>query len=351
MLCMGESSVFVQKEEISNNKHILCGSVVSCLFACLIVHGFFKQFLVKDPKYMSSVHSGYWMLGTGSPMCRIQEKGLSQCSELPLPPLHAEMNADGCGVPQKSVAAEAGACRGWQQSGTCGDSQSLSPCLGQAVWFFNLCSSCICKTTSLSPVFTSGTLSSTALSLYLPPGMPLQAFWAFWACGHPWSSSFCYVDWTSICLTTIAALSLVAMSCQLLGGRRKWAIVRMILSCQLEQRAWVAPPSPFVSAFWFFPALETARHFQNVFAFKEWGASVYLDKSSWVKFSANQTNVCICSYKACGKGKTVFPAEAWWCLFAHWYWLSSFQQVSLSQKASDKHWSGRTPLALSGTAC
>lgn len=45
-------------------------------------------------------------------MCRIQEKGLSQCSELPLPPLHAEMNADGCGVPQKSVAAEAGACRG-----------------------------------------------------------------------------------------------------------------------------------------------------------------------------------------------------------------------------------------------
>lgn len=30
---MRESSGFVGKEEVSNNKHILCGSVVSCLFA------------------------------------------------------------------------------------------------------------------------------------------------------------------------------------------------------------------------------------------------------------------------------------------------------------------------------
>lgn len=82
---------------------------------------------------------------------------------------------------------------------------------------------------------------------------------------------FSYVDWTSICLTTIAALSLVAMSCQLLGGRRKWAIVRMMLSCQLEQRAWVAPLSPFVLAFWFFPVLETARHFQNILPLKNRG--------------------------------------------------------------------------------
>lgn len=152
--------------------------------------------------------------------------------------------------------------------------------------------------------------------------MPLRAFWAFWTCRHLWSSSFSYVDWTSICLTTIAALSLVAMSCQLLGGRRKWAIVRMILSCQLEQRAWVAPPSPFVLAFWFFPVLETARHFQNVFAFKEWGASVYLEERSLVKFSANYSD----------KGRAVLPAEAWRCLFAHWYWLSSLEQVSLFQR-------------------
>lgn len=33
MLCVGESSGSLQKGEISNNKHILCGSVVSCLFA------------------------------------------------------------------------------------------------------------------------------------------------------------------------------------------------------------------------------------------------------------------------------------------------------------------------------
>lgn len=161
--------------------------------------------------------------------------------------------------------------------------------------------------------------------------MPL---WAFWTCRHLWSSSFSYVDWTSICLTTIAALSLVAMSCQLLGGRRKWAIVRMMLSCQLEQRAWVAPPSPFVLAFWFFPVLET---FSKSFSSEEWGAPVYLEERSLEKFSANQTNVCIFSYRACcGKGKTMVRAEARWCLFACWYWLSLLKQVSLFQKASDK---------------
>lgn len=58
---------------------------------------------------------------------------------------------------------------------------------------------------------------------------------------------------------------------------------------------------------------------------------------SLVKLSANQNNVCICSYGVCcGKRQTILPAEAWWCLFAHWYWLSSLRQVSLFQKASDK---------------
>lgn len=167
-------------------------------------------------------------------------------------------------------------------------------------------------------------------------GCPYKHFEHFEHVVIPGALLFAYVDWTSICLTTIAALSLVAMSCQLLGGRRKWAIVRMILSCQLEQRSWVAPHSLFVLAFWFFPVLETARHFQNVFAFKEWGAAVYLDKKCLVKFSANQTNICICSYRACcGKGKII-------CLQRHGgvclHIVTGCPHFSrcLSQKASDK---------------
>lgn len=37
MLYMREGSCVVQKEKFSNNKHILCGCVVSCLFAWLLV--------------------------------------------------------------------------------------------------------------------------------------------------------------------------------------------------------------------------------------------------------------------------------------------------------------------------
>lgn len=181
----------------------------------------------------------------------------------------------------------------------------LSPELGEAGWLFslysscicNLCSSCICEATKFVPCFHFRNPFLHCSSLYSPPGM---ALWAFWTCRHLWSS-FSYVDWTRICLMTIAALSLVAMSCQLLGGRRKWAIVRMILSFQLEQRAWVAPPSPFVLAFWFFPVLETARHFPNILFLKNGGhhSTLILEE-----FSANEDNICICSYRACcGKEK------------------------------------------------
>lgn len=37
MLYMREGSCVVQKEKFSNSKHILCGCVVSCLFAWLLV--------------------------------------------------------------------------------------------------------------------------------------------------------------------------------------------------------------------------------------------------------------------------------------------------------------------------
>lgn len=58
MLYMGEGSCFVQKEKISNNKHILCGCVVSCLFPWLFMF-FLKELFVKDCKYVSSVHAGH----------------------------------------------------------------------------------------------------------------------------------------------------------------------------------------------------------------------------------------------------------------------------------------------------
>lgn len=57
--------------EISNNKHILCGCVVSCLFACLFVF-FLKKLFVKDHKYVSTVHAGHSVLEINYPTGRSQ---------------------------------------------------------------------------------------------------------------------------------------------------------------------------------------------------------------------------------------------------------------------------------------
>lgn len=160
---------------------------------------------------------------------------------------------------------------------------------------------------------------------------------------HLWSSSSAYVDWTRICLTTIAALSLVAMSCQLLGGRRKWAIVRMMLSCQTKSLGCF--PFPLCFSFLVLPSLGDSKIFSKSFASEERGTWVYLEEKSSEKFSANQINVCSCSYRSCcGKGKTMVHAEARWCVFARWYWLSLLKQVSLFQKVLDK-WSCCTGVA------
>lgn len=50
------------------------------LFVCLIVHGFLKQFLVKDLKCVSSVHTGHCMLEISCALGRIEGKGVSQHS-------------------------------------------------------------------------------------------------------------------------------------------------------------------------------------------------------------------------------------------------------------------------------
>jgi len=173
------------------------------------------------------------------PTGRSQQLGLSQCPAFSLLSLCVEMH-DGVGQTEKGGCRSRGLQRVPRlQSVVCdGLFESLarwSRLTLQPLQQLHL------RGHFSIPCFTLGTLSSTALFLYSPPGMPLRGFWT---CCHLWSSSFSYVDWTSICLTTIAALSLVAMSCQLLGGRREWAIVRMMLSCQLEQRAWVAPLPP-----------------------------------------------------------------------------------------------------------
>lgn len=56
------------------------------------------------------VLSAHWSLPAWDKLCYGQDWGKGA-----LPALHAEMNPDGCGVPQKSGVAEVGACRGWHR--------------------------------------------------------------------------------------------------------------------------------------------------------------------------------------------------------------------------------------------
>ena len=143
--------------------------------------------------------------------------------------------------------------------------------------------------------------------------MPLRAFWT---CRHLWSSSFSYVDWTSICLMTIAALSLVAMSCQLLGGNERTGYCKNDAFMPTGTKSLGCSPFPLCFSFLVLPSLEDSKTVSKSFASEKWGASVYLEERSLEKFSANQTNVYICSYRACcGQGKTMVHAGARWCLY------------------------------------
>lgn len=121
------------------------------------------------------------------------------------------------------------------------------------------------------------------------------------------------------------------------GGKEKMSYCKNDAFMPTGTKSMGCSPFPLCFSFLVLPSLGDSKTFSKSFASEEQAASVYLEERSLEKFSANQAHVRICSYRACcGKRKTMVHAEARWCLFAHRYWLSLLQQVSLFQKVWDK---------------
>jgi len=55
------------------------------------------------------------------------------------------------------------------------------------------------------------------------------------------------------------------------GGKERMSYCKNDAFMPTGTKSLGCSPSPFVLAFWFFPVLETARHFKKSFASEEWG--------------------------------------------------------------------------------